>query len=53
MPACEFAPVAAAGADLASLRKLPGHSRPDSAAIHLHVGPQQLREAVEGHPPAQ
>ncbi len=36
--------------DLASLQKLLGHSRLDTTAIYLHVGPQQLREAVEGHP---
>jgi len=36
--------------DLASLQKLLGHSRLDTTAIYLHVGPQQLREAVDGHP---
>ncbi len=36
--------------DLASLQKLLGHSRLDTTAIYLHVGPQQLRQAVEGHP---
>lgn len=36
--------------DLASLQKLLGHSRLDTTAIYLHVGPQQLREAVSGHP---
>ena len=36
--------------DLVSLQKLLGHSRLDTTAIYLHVGPQQLREAVDGHP---
>jgi len=39
--------------DLASLQKLLGHSRLDTTAIYLHVGPQQLREAVNGHPLAR
>jgi len=36
--------------DLASLQKLLGHSRLDTTAIYLHVGPQQLRAAMGGHP---
>ena len=36
--------------DLVSLQRLLGHSRLDTTAIYLHVGPQQLREAVQGHP---
>ncbi len=36
--------------DLPSLQKLLGHSRLDTTAIYLHVAPQQLREAVDGHP---
>ncbi|MEA3400179.1 MAG: tyrosine-type recombinase/integrase, partial [Armatimonadota bacterium] len=39
--------------DLASLQKLLGHSRLDTTAIYLHVGPQQLRDAVKGHPLAR
>jgi len=39
--------------DLASLQELLGHSRLDTTAIYLHVGPQQLRAAVEGHPLAR
>jgi len=39
--------------DLASLQMLLGHSRLDTTAIYLHVGPQQLREAVQGHPLAR
>ena len=39
--------------DLPSLQCLLGHSRLDTTAIYLHVGPQQLREAVQGHPLAR
>lgn len=38
---------------LASLQRLLGHSRLDTTAIYLHAGPQQLRQAVEGHPLAR
>ena len=37
-------------ADLVSIQHLLGHSRLDTTAIYLHVGAQQLREAIAAHP---
>lgn len=38
------------GADLVALQRLLGHSRLDTTALYLHVGAQQLREAMRAHP---
>jgi len=37
-------------ADLVSIQHLLGHSRLDTTAIYLHVGAEQVREAMSGHP---